>query len=76
MGIAKVGFAVTHLLEGRYDIRTIEELSGHRDVRTTMIYTHATNRGGRGMCRPFGGRLRPCTILVRFGSELLEGGGS
>jgi integron integrase len=42
----------TALLQGGYDIRTVQELLGHRDVKTTMIYTHVLNRGGRGVESP------------------------
>lgn len=42
----------THILQSGYDIRTVQELLGHSDVATTMIYTHVLNKGGKGVVSP------------------------
>lgn len=48
----------THLLADGYDIRTVQELLCHQEVRTTMIYTHVLNRGGCGVRSPADGLVR------------------
>lgn len=58
----------SHLLEGGYDIRTEHELLSHKDVKTTMIYTHVISRGPLGVRSPMGGLLRVVMEGVICGS--------
>ena len=51
----------TELLEEGYDIRTVQELLGHKDVRTTMIYLHVLNRGARGVRSPLDRLRKPAS---------------
>lgn len=63
--VLRHGFSI-HLLPGGHDIRTVQELLGHRDVRTTMIYTHGLNRGGGGVMSPLD-QIFPTRFGIRVG---------
>ena len=58
-----MGFHIPNLLDHGYDIRTIQESLGHKDVATTMIYTHVLNRGGKSIRSP-ADALRTASIRV------------